>query len=70
MDPGGSLPCLQNPTAGPYSKVDESNLHLHSHTHTHTHYVLEVHFNIILPSMSSSPKLFTNKNSESYAVKV
>jgi len=28
MEPEGSLPCLQQPTTGPYPDLDESNSHL------------------------------------------
>jgi hypothetical protein len=31
IEAGGSLPCSEDPTTGPYPEPDESNLHHHSH---------------------------------------
>jgi len=43
MEPESLLPCLQQPTTGPYPDTDESSPHPYT--------LFKVHFNIILPSM-------------------
>jgi len=49
MELKSSLPHLQEPATCPYSEPDQSSLCAPSH-------FLKIHFNIILPSMSVSPK--------------
>jgi len=46
MEPEGSLPCLQDPTIGPYSEQDVSI----------PPYFCKVHSNIIFPSTPRSSK--------------
>jgi hypothetical protein len=46
MEPEGSLPCLQEPSTGPFPEPDQSSPF---------HPILsKIHFNIILPPMSRS----------------
>jgi hypothetical protein len=49
MEPKVSLLCSQEYSTGPYSEATESSLHPHT-------LLFKIHFNIILPSMSKSPK--------------
>jgi hypothetical protein len=44
MKPGGSLPCSQEPSTGPYPEPDQSN----------PSYLSKIHFNIVYPSTSWS----------------
>jgi hypothetical protein len=52
MEPGNSLPCLQEPAIGTYPEPDASSPHLHS-------LYLHDHFNVILPySHASDENIF------------
>jgi len=50
-EPESTLSCSQQPSTGPWYESDESNLHL-------TPYLSNINFNIILPSKTTSSKLF------------